>query len=87
MRELLFKRRCRAYPRRVYKPLATGSGGNLTIHGTGPGNWLAGLDIDTFEGETIGERIARAAKSINADFLSPTATAVRLSHFLNEDAR
>jgi hypothetical protein len=45
------------------------------VHGTGPSNWLAGIDIDTFPGATIGERVARAAHSIKADFLSPVATA------------
>ncbi|GAA5895759.1 hypothetical protein JCM6882_001373 [Rhodosporidiobolus microsporus] len=48
--------------------------GNLTIHGTGPAPWLAGLDIETFEGETVGERVAHAAASVNADILSPVAT-------------
>nr|XP_019014794.1 uncharacterized protein I206_00880 [Kwoniella pini CBS 10737]OCF53575.1 hypothetical protein I206_00880 [Kwoniella pini CBS 10737] len=38
---------------------------------TGPSNWLAGIDIDTFPGNTVGERVARAAASIKADFLSP----------------
>ncbi|GAA6014165.1 hypothetical protein JCM10207_006119 [Rhodosporidiobolus poonsookiae] len=48
--------------------------GNLSVHGTGPSNWLAGIDVDSFEGETVGERVVRAAHSIKADFLSPTAT-------------
>ncbi|GAA6031318.1 hypothetical protein JCM8097_005600 [Rhodosporidiobolus ruineniae] len=48
--------------------------GNLSVHGTGPSNWLAGLDIDTFEGETVGERVVRAAHAIKADIVSPTAT-------------
>ncbi|GAA5821688.1 hypothetical protein JCM11251_000971 [Rhodosporidiobolus azoricus] len=48
--------------------------GNLTVHGQGPAPWLNGLDIDTFEGETVGERVARAAASVGADVLSPVAT-------------
>ncbi|WVW82130.1 hypothetical protein I302_104135 [Kwoniella bestiolae CBS 10118] len=60
----------------IYKQLPSGSGGNLTVHGTGPSNWLAGIDIDTFPGDTIAERVARAAASINADFISPSVTAV-----------
>ncbi|GAA5998714.1 uncharacterized protein JCM10292_007180 [Rhodotorula paludigena] len=48
--------------------------GNLTVHGEGAGKWLAGINIDDFEGETIGERVARAAASIKADVLSPVAT-------------
>ncbi|WVO17783.1 hypothetical protein L204_105481 [Cryptococcus depauperatus] len=58
----------------IYKRLSDGTDGNLTTHGTGPSNWLAGIDIDSFQGDTIGERVARAAHSINADFLSPAAT-------------
>lgn len=51
--------------------------GNLTTHGDGPGNWLAGINIDDpkFPGSTPQERVAQAAASIKADFLSPTATA------------
>lgn len=60
----------------VYKPLAPGVNGNLTTHGTGSSNWLAGIDIDSFPGSTVGERVARAAHSIGADFLSPVATSV-----------
>ncbi|WWD09248.1 hypothetical protein V865_007370 [Kwoniella europaea PYCC6329] len=59
----------------IYKQLPNGSGGNLTTHGTGPSNWLAGLDIDTFPGDTIAERVVRAAASINADLISPSVTA------------
>jgi uncharacterized lipoprotein YddW (UPF0748 family) len=33
--------------------------------------WLAGLRPDDFEGNTIGEQVALAAKSIKADILSP----------------
>ncbi|RSH89083.1 hypothetical protein EHS25_002749 [Saitozyma podzolica] len=58
----------------LYKPLASGINGNLTTHGTGPSNWLAGIDIDSFPGSSVGERVARAAHSIGADFLSPVAT-------------
>ncbi|KAK1923970.1 hypothetical protein DB88DRAFT_510350 [Papiliotrema laurentii] len=58
----------------LYKPLSEGQDGNLTTHGVGASNWLAGIDIDSFEGETVGERVARAAHSIKADFLSPVAT-------------
>jgi hypothetical protein len=60
----------------LYKPLSEGQDGNLTTHGVGASNWLAGIDIDSFEGETVGERVARAAHSIKADFLSPVATSV-----------
>ncbi|ORY78424.1 PLC-like phosphodiesterase [Leucosporidium creatinivorum] len=48
--------------------------GNLTVHGNGPSNWLAGIDIDSFPGSTPQERVAQAAASINADILSPVAT-------------
>jgi GH25 family lysozyme M1 (1,4-beta-N-acetylmuramidase) len=58
----------------VYKNPAPGVPGNLTTHGVGASNWLAGIDIDSFPGATIGERVARAAASIKADFLSPVAT-------------
>jgi hypothetical protein len=60
----------------VYKRLAPGANGNLTTHGKGPSNWLAGIDIDAFNGATIGERVARAAASIKADYLSTVATSV-----------
>ncbi|KAG7450201.1 PLC-like phosphodiesterase [Guyanagaster necrorhizus] len=33
--------------------------------------WLAGLNLDSFEGATQGERVARAADAIDADILSP----------------
>ncbi|WWC86085.1 uncharacterized protein L201_000956 [Kwoniella dendrophila CBS 6074] len=59
----------------LYKVYPDGKAGNLTTHASGPSNWLAGIDIDTFPGETIGERVARAAASIGVDFLSPSATA------------
>lgn len=62
----------------VYKALSASEPGNLTAHGVGASDWLAGIDIDSFEGETIGERVARAAASIKADILSPVATSVGL---------
>lgn len=58
----------------IYRNPVEGVAGNLTTHGQGAGNWLAGIDIDTFEGATVGERVARAAHSIKADFLSPVGT-------------
>ncbi|KAK4698697.1 glycerophosphoryl diester phosphodiesterase, partial [Phenoliferia sp. Uapishka_3] len=57
----------------LWKPLGPGRYGNLTTHGSGPSNWLAGIDIDSFPG-TVGEKVALAAHSIKADFLSPSAT-------------
>ncbi|KAK7468668.1 hypothetical protein VKT23_003172 [Stygiomarasmius scandens] len=33
--------------------------------------WLAGLRLDEFEGESLGEQVAHAAHTINADILSP----------------
>ncbi|KAL8276519.1 hypothetical protein RQP46_011067 [Phenoliferia psychrophenolica] len=57
----------------LWKELAPGVPGNLTVHGSGPSNWLAGIDIDLFPG-TVGEKVALAAASIQADFLSPTGT-------------
>lgn len=59
----------------VYKNPTPDTTGNLTVHGQGPSNWLAGLDIDSFQGATIGERVARAAASIKADILSPVGSA------------
>ncbi|KAJ9099946.1 hypothetical protein QFC21_003953 [Naganishia friedmannii] len=59
----------------LYKPLSVGQDGNLTTHGNGPSNWLAGIDIDSFNGSTVAERVVQAAASIGADFLSPVATA------------
>jgi len=35
--------------------------------------WHAGLSIDSFPGETVGQRIANAAHSIGVDILSPAA--------------
>ncbi|KAH9919122.1 PLC-like phosphodiesterase [Fomitopsis serialis] len=35
--------------------------------------WLAGLRLDSFPGPTIGHRVAQAARSIDADILSPSA--------------
>lgn len=34
---------------------------------------MAGLNLDSFEGATQGERVARAADAIDADILSPSA--------------
>ncbi len=59
----------------VYRNPLPGIPGNLTTHGTGPGNWLAGIDIDSFNGSTVAERVARAAASIDADVLSPVVVA------------
>jgi len=36
--------------------------------------WLAGYRLDEFLGPSFGEQIAQAARRINADILSPTAT-------------
>lgn len=36
--------------------------------------WLAGIDVNALNGSTLGEKIAEAAKLINADILSPVAT-------------
>jgi hypothetical protein len=47
---------------------------NSSLTPAGPGDWLGGLDIDDFEGETIAERVVRAAHSIGADYISPTMT-------------
>ncbi|KAI5452417.1 hypothetical protein NCC49_000580 [Naganishia albida] len=59
----------------LYKPLTPAAPGNLTAHGVGPSNWLAGIDVDSFNGSTVAERVVQAAVSIGADFLSPVATA------------
>lgn len=48
--------------------------GNLSVHGTGPSAWLAGIDIDSFNASTPAERAAQAAASIGADLLSPVGT-------------
>ncbi|PBL00918.1 PLC-like phosphodiesterase [Armillaria gallica] len=45
----------------------TAAGANNTISA-----WLAGLNLDSFEGATQGERVARAADAIDADILSPS---------------
>ena len=37
--------------------------------------WLAGLRLDSFEGQSLGEQIAQAAHAIGADVLSPDAGA------------
>ncbi|KAF8971435.1 PLC-like phosphodiesterase [Flammula alnicola] len=42
----------------------------------GTSSWLAGLRLEDFPGETMGERIAHAAKSIKADILSPAAVSI-----------
>ena len=47
---------------------------NSSLTPAGPGDWLGGIDIDDFEGETIAERVVRAAHSIQADYISPTMT-------------
>ena len=60
----------------IYANPSVGTTVNLSVHGQGPSNWLAGIDIDSFPGSTVGERVARAAHSINADFLSPVGTSV-----------
>lgn len=36
--------------------------------------WLAGIDVNALNGSSLGEKIAEAAKLINADILSPVAT-------------
>jgi glycerophosphoryl diester phosphodiesterase len=41
---------------------------------SGPSAWLQ-LDVDSFNGSTVGERVAQAAASINADILSPSGLA------------
>lgn len=40
---------------------------------SGPSDWLAGIDVNSFDGETEGERIAQAAHSIKADRLAASA--------------
>jgi glycerophosphoryl diester phosphodiesterase len=47
---------------------------NSSLTPAGPGDWLGGLNIDDFEGQTIAERVVRAAHSIGADYISPTMT-------------
>ena len=47
---------------------------NGSLESAGPGEWLGGIDIDDFEGETVAERVVRAAASIDADYISPTMT-------------
>lgn len=59
----------------LYQLYPNGDYGNLSTHLPGPGNWLAGINIDSFNGSTIGARVAQAAASIKADFLSPVGTA------------
>ncbi|EJD04400.1 PLC-like phosphodiesterase [Fomitiporia mediterranea MF3/22] len=38
-----------------------------------PSPWLAGLDLHSFPGPSIGEKISQAAHALGADFLSPSA--------------
>lgn len=59
----------------IYKNPSETTTGNLTVHGQGAGNWLAGIDIDSFNGSTVAERVVQAAVSINADLISPVGTA------------
>ena len=47
---------------------------NASLESNGPSEWLGGLDIDDFAGDTIAERVVRAAASIDADYISPTMT-------------
>jgi hypothetical protein len=47
---------------------------NSSLTPAGPGDWLGGLNIDDFEGQTIAERVVRAAHSIKANYISPTMT-------------
>jgi hypothetical protein len=47
---------------------------NSSLTPAGPGVWLGGFSIDDFEGETIAERVVRAAHSIGAEYISPTMT-------------
>lgn len=42
-----------------------------SVEGVSP--WLAGLSLSNFPGETLGVKLANAAKSIKADVLSPSA--------------
>jgi len=57
-----------------YWPVLTSVYFNSSLTPAGPGDWLGGLNIDDFEGETIAERVVRAAHSIGADYISPTMT-------------
>ncbi|WRT64593.1 uncharacterized protein IL334_001526 [Kwoniella shivajii] len=50
-------------------------GGNLTSHQRGPSGMVAGIDVDSFPGDTVCERVVRAAHSFGADYISPTETA------------
>ena len=38
-----------------------------------PSPWLAGLDLNSFPGRSIGEKVAQAAHALGADILSPSA--------------
>lgn len=46
-----------------------------TLYGSGHSvsKWHAGLSIESFPGETIGQKIVNAAHAIGADILSPAA--------------
>lgn len=46
----------------------------LVPEGESASPWLAGINLDAFNGPTLGEKIAEAAYSINANILSPVAT-------------
>jgi hypothetical protein len=41
----------------IYANPTVSTTGNLTVHGKGPSNWLAGIDIDSFDGATVAERV------------------------------
>lgn len=45
----------------------------LVPEGESASPWLAGINLDAFNGPTLGEKIAEAAYSINANILSPVA--------------
>jgi hypothetical protein len=49
--------------------------GSETLYGPNRSvsKWHAGLSIESFPGDTIGQKIANAARDIGADILSPAA--------------
>jgi hypothetical protein len=47
--------------------------GSASHYGPHLSKWLAGLSLESFSGETIGQKIANAAHFIGADILSPSA--------------
>ena len=47
--------------------------GSTTQTGSNLPKWLAGLSVESFPGETFGQKIANAANYIGADILSPRA--------------